>query len=333
MLETLKKHWIAFTLLGGVILAYFYIRRSSSGAQSQTAQTLPYYYPTQSAAANNVGQVIPNPSSSGVPALVPQTIPYNSPSTQTVLAPAPQSVTLSTTNPFSSSPIPALNAKDNSAAQVTLSVATSPGGLAALPYANLYLDQPNYEQTAASKYANECKLNPNSPACQVAVLTGEIGTGVETPASVALNAANFCEQNYANASIFGTATDPSCQGTTPTPGLIASILRNTVGTPAPPTATGPGFAVGNLPPNWNTLTRDQQSAYLATGIVPTSVITQNPTPTQTPIQTPQIQCPNGQIPIGYLDSGMPFGCHDASTDSGTLDLARRLASSTGRTPR
>ncbi len=257
----IKKWIVPGLMIIGVIILYLYYRAksaassSSSTSDGSSVQAYPQTYAVNPTSAGG-GAITTQPgtSASGVSAYDPSVQPYVSP-TATQAGPSPdtshpgsQSIPYYSTTPGTTSNIPTdLSRPDVSfsdpaaafahAVATTPATATSPGGLDQIPMANSYLNSVGFRSSEAHDYQVECAAAPNSPACQVALVTGDIATGGGTRADVALNAANYCEQNQANASIFGLPVDTgNCNGADPNATLVNQMTQQ--GQPQPSTNTG-----------------------------------------------------------------------------------------------
>lgn len=114
---------------------------------------------------------------------------------------------------------------------------------------NPYLTSPAYLAAQAAALQGECANTPNSPACQVATLTGDVNTGYNPVADTQLNLQNWCEQNVFNANQFGTALDTAnCNGSQPKAALMTQA--QTIGAQFQanvPAAAGGGSPAASAP--------------------------------------------------------------------------------------
>jgi hypothetical protein len=91
---------------------------------------------------------------------------------------------------------------------------------------NPYLMSPAYLATQAAALQNECQVNPQSGACIVAQMTGDIKTGYNAAADTTLNLQNWCEQNVFNHNTFGDALDTAnCTGSTPKAAILSQAQQ------------------------------------------------------------------------------------------------------------
>lgn len=269
---------------------------SASGVPSSSPSIVPYISPsnvvstpgsdTQLSATNNPYANQPNVNMGSDPFGIAPNIPasaiaaYNGPTKPgTSIISAIQAIL---TGKPSATPGGGATTADPALA-AALSASQLPGGLAMLPSANPNLTSTAYTDLQRSQINGPgcCQVDsmgnggPNSPCCQVSQATGENVTGAPTAASKVYQASVYCEGNHFNAGFFGTAADTTnCSGPTANGNLIGDLIGQYI--PSPSTQTSlPSQGIGNLPPNWNSLTRDQQNAWASTGIVPSA--TQAPT--------------------------------------------------------
>jgi len=324
-----RKHYVALIAFAVVVGFWLYTRRnkSSSAAAPSYAATpnIQYSVPTNGVSAGNGGSSFvdttggvgsvnqPGTTSSGVPSANPAVVPYISPSNNIAL-PSPDTQASAFGNPYSNGApnsgggiisaiqaaitgVPASTPSGGAttvdpAIVNTLQAARIPGALAALPSNDPYLTSDAYTSLQRGINQRICADNPNSPGCQVATATGELATGSPTTASEVYRATVYCEGNNFNAGFFGSAPDSTnCTGPNPNGGLVASLITQFI-PQSQPSTWGANSAVGNLPANWNQLTRDQQDAWSHTGVVP---------PGTAPIQPPPATAPANAPPAGIAN--------------------------------
>jgi hypothetical protein len=268
---------------------------SGSGVPSSSPAIIPYISPTQTTSdpgAGSQGDSLTNPFSNqpnlnrgsdpfGLAPTVPQSgiAAYNGPSQpgdNTISA-----IQAALTGNVASNPRGGATTVDP-ALVATLHAASLPGGLAMLPSNNPYLTSDAYTSLQRSivngpgccQVDNMGNGGPNSPCCQVSQATGETATGAPTAASEVYRASVYCEGNHFNAGFFGTAPDTAnCTGPNANGSLIGSLIGQYIPTPSAAAPLQAGFGIGNLPPNWNSLTRAQQDAWSQTGVVPPATST------------------------------------------------------------
>lgn len=280
MIEKLKKFGPALLIGIGALIVYYIYKKTSTASQTSAADQAAQYaaqqqayqaalaaagYPTSSSAYAPVAQSVGGGTAVTQPGTSASGVPSNSPVASITMAPNPIAVPAPSTATLGANGSAPANTADQGNAPALLAQAVYNANpinqaLAQTPVSSpifqptiqgggssSYLNSPGYLASQAASESAECQADPNGPACAVIKLTDPNLTGGWTPASAAYVAGNYCQQNAANNSMFGTPLDPSCSGSTPSASLLQSTSNMFGGSTGMPTDTT-GSAIGTTTP-------------------------------------------------------------------------------------